>query len=76
MTSVPAERFGIRDRGVIRVGAYADITVWNEDSFRETATYMSPHSFCEGVEAVLVNGVVSFRAGEFTGNRSGRFLER
>ena len=76
MTSVPAARFGIRDRGVIRAGAFADITVWNEDSFRETATYMSPHSFCEGVEAVLVNGVVSFRAGEFTGNRSGRFLER
>ena len=76
MTSVPAARFGIRDRGVIRTGAYADITVWNEDSFRETATYTSPHSFCEGVEAVLVNGVVSFRAGEFTGNRSGRFLER
>ena len=76
MTSVPAARFGIRDRGVIRAGAYADITVWNEDSFRETATYTSPHSFCKGVEAVLVNGVVALRAGEFTGNRSGRFLER
>ena len=76
MTSVPAARFGIRDRGVIRPGAYGDITVWNEDSFRETATYMSPHSYCEGVEAVLVNGAVSYRAGEFTGNRSGRFLER
>ncbi len=76
MTSVPAARFGIRDRGVIRTGAFADITVWNEDSFRETATYTSPHSFCEGVDAVLVNGVVALRAGEFTGNRSGRFLER
>ncbi len=76
MTSVPAERFGIRDRGVIRPGAYGDITVWNEDMFRETATYTSPHSFCEGVEAVMVNGSVSYRAGKFTGNRSGRFLER
>ena len=76
MTSVPAERFGIRDRGVIRPGAYGDITVWNEDSFRETATYTSPHSFSEGVEAVLVNGTVAYRAGKFTGNRPGRFLER
>ena len=76
MTSVPAERFGIRDRGVIRPGAYGDITVWNEDSFRETATYTSPHSFSEGVEAVLVNGAVAYRAGKFTGNRPGRFLER
>jgi len=76
MTAVPAARFGIRNRGVIRVGAYADITVWNEDSFRENATYMSPHAFSEGVEAVLVNGAVALRAGAFTGNRSGRFLER
>jgi len=76
MTSVPAERFGIRDRGVIRPGAYGDIAVWSEDSFCETATYTSPHSFSEGVEAVMVNGVVAYRAGKFTGNRSGRFLER
>ena len=76
MTSVPAARFGIRDRGVIRAGAYADVTIWHEDSFRENATYMSPHAFSEGVEAVLVNGAVALRAGTFTGNRSGRFLER
>jgi len=76
MTSVPAERFGIRGRGVIRPGAFADIAVWREESFCETATYTSPHSFCEGVEAVLVNGVVAYLEGKFTGNRSGRFLER
>ena len=76
MTSAPAERFGIRERGTIRCGAYADIAVWREDAFRETATYTSPHSFCEGVEAVLVNGAVSYRAGRFTGDRAGRFLER
>ena len=76
MTSVPAARFGIRDRGVIRAGAYADLAIWNEDAFRENATYMSPHAFSEGVEAVLVNGAVALRAGTFTGKRSGRFLER
>ena len=76
MTSVPAARFGIRDRGVIRAGAYADVTIWHEGSFRENATYMSPHAFSEGVEAVLVNGAVAYSAGAFTGNRSGRFLER
>lgn len=76
MTSAPAERFGIRERGTIRCGAHADIAVWREDAFRETATYTSPHSFCEGVEAVLVNGAVSYRAGRFTGDRVGRFLER
>ena len=76
MTSVPAARFGIRDRGVVRAGAYADLAVWREESFRETSTYTSPHAFATGVETVLVNGVVSYRSGAFTQNRSGMFLER
>ena len=76
MTSVPAARFGIRDRGVVRTGAYADLAVWREDSFRETATYTAPHAFAFGVEAVLVNGVVAYRSGTFTQKRTGIFLER
>ena len=76
MTSVPAARFGIRDRGVIRAGAYADVAVWREDSFCETSTYTSPHSFASGVETVLVNGVEAYRPGTFTQNRAGTFLER
>ena len=76
MTSVPAARFGIRDRGVIRPGAYADLAVWREEKYRENATYMLPHAYSSGMEAVLVNGAVAYRAGEFTGNRRGKFLER
>ena len=76
MTSVPAARFDIRDRGVIRPGAYADITVWNEEEFHENATYMSPHAYSSGVEAVLVNGAVAYCAGKFTGNRRGKFLSK
>ena len=76
MTSVPAVRFDIRDRGVIRPGAYADITVWNEEEFHENATYMSPHAYASGVEAVLVNGAVAYCAGKFTGNRRGKFLSK
>ena len=76
MTSVPAARFGIRDRGVVKPGAYADLVVWHEENFRENVTYMSPHAFASGVEMVLVNGVVSYRSGTFTHNRAGIFLER
>ena len=76
MTSVPAARFGIRDRGVVKPGAYADLVVWHEENFRENVTYMSPHAFASGVEMVLVNGVVSYRSGTFTQNRAGTFLER
>ena len=76
MTSATAARFGIRDRGVIRAGAYADLAVWREESFHETSTYTAPHSFASGVEAVLVNGAVAYRSGTFTQDRAGIFLER
>ena len=76
MTSVPARRFGIAGRGVIARGAFADIAVWREDEFRSTASYVEPHQFAAGVKFVMVNGTVLFIDGRFTGNRSGRFLER
>ena len=76
MTSMPAARFGIRDRGVVHAGAYADLAVWREESFRETSTYIAPHAFASGMEAVLVNGAVAYRSGTFTQNRGGTFLER
>ncbi|MBQ6011223.1 MAG: D-aminoacylase [Kiritimatiellae bacterium] len=76
MTSVPAARFNIRDRGVIRPGAYADLAVWREEEFRETATYTAPHAYASGMQAVLVNGAVAYRAGKFANDRRGRFLER
>ena len=76
MTSVPAARFGIRGRGVVCPGAYADLAIWREEEFVGNATYMSPHAFASGMEAVLVNGVVAYRSGTFTKNRSGIFLER
>ena len=76
MTGAAAERFGIKGRGVIKKGAYADIAVWKEDAFANTATYTKPHSFCSGVEAVFVNGAMPYRAGRFTSERRGLFLER
>ena len=76
MTSAVADRFGIKNRGRIAAGAFADIVVWNEDEFKAKATYIAPHQFSGGVKAVVVNGAVSYSDGKFTGNRSGRFLER
>ncbi len=76
MTSVPARRFGIRDRGVLKVGAFADIAVWNEAQFKAQATYADPHRFSTGMKCVMVNGVIAYRDGKFTEQRGGRFLER
>ena len=76
MTSVPARRFGIRGRGTLERGAFADVVAWKEGEFRSTATYDDPHRFATGVRCVMVNGVVPFVDGRFTGERGGRFLER
>lgn len=76
MTSLPAAAFGIKRRGLLRKGCFADIAVWDEERFENTALYSRPHSFCTGVEAVFVNGTLSYRNGSFTGKRNGRFLTR
>ena len=75
MTSVPARRFGIRGRGVLEKGAFADIAVWSEGEFASAATYVEPHKFASGVKCVMVNGTVPYANGSFTGERGGRFLE-
>ena len=76
MTSVPARRFGIRGRGILEKGAFADLVVWDEARFAAPATYADPHRFATGVKLVMVNGVVPYADGAFTGRRAGRFLER
>ena len=76
MTGLPAGRFGLKGRGVIGKGAFADIVVWREDSFSARSTYVDPHRFSGGVELVMVNGSIPYRDGRFTGDRAGRFLER
>ena len=76
MTSVIADRFGIRGRGRIEKGAYADLVVWDEAEFKAKATFTDPHRFTDGIRCVMVNGTIPYRDGKFTGNRGGRFLER
>lgn len=76
MTSAVADRFGIRRRGRLEKGAFADIAVWSESGFAGTATYIEPHGFSSGVRCVIVNGAVTYENGRFTGERGGMFLER
>lgn len=74
MTSRAAERFGLKGRGVVAKGAFADLVVWDENNFASTATYTDPHRFSTGVKLTMVNGAIPYRDGRFTGDRSGRFL--
>jgi N-acyl-D-amino-acid deacylase len=76
MTSLPAQTFGLRDRGVLKAGAFADLAVVDEATFADAASYEKPHQFATGVKLVAVNGAVSYEDGRFTGERRGRFLER
>jgi len=74
MTSLPAQHFRLKDRGVIRPGAFADIVVIDPKTFGDRATYEKPHQFCAGVSAVWVNGVLTLRDGQETDARGGIYL--
>jgi N-acyl-D-amino-acid deacylase len=73
-TSAPAARVGLTDRGVLRPGAPADIVVFDPARIRDTATFEAPHRFADGIELVLVNGVVAVDRGRHTGERAGQVL--
>ena len=74
MTSLPAQVFGLKDRGVIRRGARADLVIFDPATLRDTATYASPQQLAEGMRHVLVNGVVVVDAAVATGATPGRIL--
>jgi N-acyl-D-amino-acid deacylase len=74
MSSFPAWRMGLRDRGLLRPGLKADIVVFDAATIVDRATFEKPHQFADGVSAVIVNGYVTFAAGQMTGERAGRAL--
>lgn len=74
MTSFPAARLGFQDRGLLRVGLAADVTVFDPATIADRATFADPHHFSVGVRHVLVNGRVTVRDGTHTGVRAGRVL--
>ncbi|HKB81818.1 MAG TPA: D-aminoacylase [Burkholderiales bacterium] len=76
MTGLPAATFGLKDRGVLKDGAYADITVFDPKTVDETATWEKPIQAARGIDATIVNGAVVWRNGKPTGARSGRVLRR
>jgi N-acyl-D-amino-acid deacylase len=76
MTYLPATVMNVRDRGVLRAGAYADIVVFDLGRVRDTATYQEPHQLAEGMVHVLVNGRLAIDDGAFSEMLHGRVLSR
>jgi N-acyl-D-amino-acid deacylase len=76
MTGFPAWRLGLKKRGELRKGYFADVTVFDPARIQDTATYEQPRSFPRGVHRVFVNGVEVIRNGNHTGATPGRGLRR
>ena len=74
MTSFPAARLGLADRGLLRPGMKADIAVFDPVRVRDTATFEKPHQYAEGFSLVIVNGQVAFEKGDMTAARPGKVL--
>ena len=76
MTGMPARRFGLAERGLIREGYWADLVLFNPETVNDTATFSDPVRAAAGIEGVWVNGVLSYTDRGATGQRAGRFLRR
>lgn len=72
LTSFPAENLGIKDRGTLKEGFYADIVIFDPENVRDIATYEQPHQLAEGMIHVFVNGEQVLKNGEHTGKMPGR----
>jgi dihydroorotase/N-acyl-D-amino-acid deacylase len=76
LTAVSATRLALRDRGVLREGAFADIVVFDPATVADTASYQQPSLHPLGIDDVIVNGRIAVRDGVETGTRAGRLLRR
>jgi N-acyl-D-amino-acid deacylase len=76
MTALPAEKFKLRNRGQIAVGFFADIAIIDLKKIKDKATFVQPEQYAEGVEYLVVNGIVSIEKGKTTGKKGGRAQKR
>lgn len=74
ITSLPAQRERLQDRGLLKAGFFADITIFDPATIIDKATYENPVQISEGVKYVFVNGQLEFEVGELTGIQAGRVL--
>jgi dihydroorotase/N-acyl-D-amino-acid deacylase len=75
MTSLPAQRVGLKERGILKTGFFADVVVFDPTTVIDKATFENPHQYSEGIQIVLVNGQPVWNNGAFGGNFPGRVLK-
>lgn len=76
MTNGPAKKIGLKNRGVLKRGNFADITIFNPKTVIDQATFENPFQYPEGVEYVIVNGKIAIDKGKYTGQMAGRVLRK
>lgn len=76
MTGKPAEVFGLKQRGLLREGYFADICIFNRDTIKDKGDFTNPAQYPEGIDYVIINGQIVINHGEHTGIRAGRVLRR
>jgi len=76
MTSQPAQKLGLQDRGLIKEGMYADIVVLDPETIIDKATFVTPHQYPDGIQYVIVNGKIVVEKGKHTGALPGKVLRK
>jgi N-acyl-D-amino-acid deacylase len=76
MASLNASKLGLRDRGQLRPGDFADVAIFDPAKVIDKSTYAAPFAYNEGIEFVIVNGRVVLDGGKHTGEMPGRALRR
>lgn len=76
MTSLPASRIGLSDRGVLKEGMWADLVLFDQEKLKDDPDFLCPQQACSGIRRVYVNGVLTAKDGKHTGGRAGQVLRR
>lgn len=76
MTGFPASKFGIKTRGIIKPGYYADLVIFDKDAIDDTSKFKHPHKYSKGIKFVIVNGKITVENGNHTGATNGMILKR
>jgi N-acyl-D-amino-acid deacylase len=76
MTSLPAKKIGLKDRGIIKEGFWADLVIFDPEKVKDMATFENPHQYPKGIYEVVVNGQLVVHKGDITGIKPGKILKR
>ena len=76
MTSLPATKVRLQDRGLIKEGFWADLVIFDPNKIMDKATYQDPHQYPEGINYVIVNGQIVVENGKLTGKRPGKVIKK